>query len=67
MSFIPKTAKRTGKYIEDVELVSSEDVPNCQRCFVMVGHHKKTGEPGWYAFCKKKGKNGKCRPPRIVL
>jgi len=56
MSFIPKTAKRTGKYFEDVELVTSELVPNCHRCFVMVGHHKKTGEPGWYAFCKKTGK-----------
>jgi len=56
MAFIPKTAKRTGKFIEDVELVTSELVPNCHRCMVMVGHHKRTGEPGWYASCKKTGK-----------
>lgn len=56
MSFIPKTAKRTGKFLQDLELITSEDVPNCSRCFVMVGHHKRTNEPGWYAFCKKTGK-----------
>jgi len=62
VSFLPKTAKRTGKYLQDLELITSEDVPNCSRCFVMVGHHKKTNEPGWYAFCKKTEKLGSIGP-----
>jgi hypothetical protein len=56
MTFIPKNAKRTGKKFMEMELVTTEDIPDCHRCFVMVGHHIRTNEPGWYAFCKRMGK-----------
>lgn len=52
----PKDAKDTGKVILGLHTLTSELVPNCDRCFVISGRHIRTGEPGWYAFCKKSGK-----------
>ena len=52
----PDSAEDTGRYIHGVRVFTDELIPNCNRCFVMVGTHYKTKEKGWYAFCKKSGK-----------
>lgn len=53
---LPDSAEDTGRYIHGVRVYTDELVPNCSRCFVMVGTHHKTKERGWYAFCKKSAK-----------
>lgn len=53
---LPKDAKDTGKKMLGVHALTSELVPNCNRCFAMSGAHIKTKERGWFAFCKKSGK-----------
>lgn len=50
---MPKTAKDTGTTILGLRTFTDELIPNCSRCFVISGHHAKTKEIGYYAFCKK--------------
>lgn len=53
---LPKSSRRTGKKIFGMDVVTDATIPNCSRCYVFSGHHQKTGEIGWNAFCKKTGK-----------
>jgi hypothetical protein len=48
--------------IGNIRIYTDEIIPVCKRCFVMGGKHYKTGEMGWYAFCKKSGKLAKVGP-----
>lgn len=59
---IPKTAKDIGTKILGIRTFTDELIPNCSRCFVMSGHHAKTKEIGYFAFCKKTGKLEKVGP-----
>jgi hypothetical protein len=53
---IPPSVMDTGKSLLGMRTYVDNIIPNCQRCFVMSGQHKKTGERGYYAFCKRSGK-----------
>jgi len=53
---MPKTTKDTGTSILGLRTYTDELIPNCNRCFVIGGHHGKTKEIGYFAFCKKSGK-----------
>jgi hypothetical protein len=55
MSDFPKDFIDTGKKLQGVKLGISEIIPLCRRNFLMRGVHKQTGQPGWFAFCKKSG------------
>jgi len=59
---LPKDAKDTEKKIFGLHTLTSELVPNCNRCFAISGAHVKTKERGWFAFCKKSGKLDKIGP-----
>lgn len=62
----PKDMVRTGRVFADVELATSNIVPNCRSCFVMSGQHVKTKENGFYAFCKKTGELESFGPYRSI-
>jgi len=53
---IPNSVNDTRKYIFGMRTYTDELIPNCHRCLVIAGHHQKTKEIGYYAFCKKSGK-----------
>jgi len=59
---MPKTTKDTGTSILGLRTYTDELIPNCNRCIVMSGHHAKTKEIGFFAFCKKSGKFEKVGP-----
>lgn len=59
---MPKRAKDTGREIHGMRTFTAETIPNCNRCLVISGIHKKTKERGWNAFCKKTGKLEKIGP-----
>jgi hypothetical protein len=59
---IPNTARDTGTTILGIRTLTDELIPNCSRCFVMSGHHERTKEIGYFAFCKKSGKLEKVGP-----
>jgi hypothetical protein len=52
----PKSWVDTGNYIHGLRIFTDELIPNCLRCFLIEGTHKKTKERGYYAFCTKSGK-----------
>jgi hypothetical protein len=59
---LPKDVKDTGKKVLGLHTYTSESIPDCNRCLVMSGTHAKTGETGWFAFCKKSMKLEKVGP-----
>ena len=50
---LPTSVVDTGKKLLGMRTYIDNMIPNCQRCFVMSGKHKKTGERGYYAYCKR--------------
>ena len=52
----------TKTYIMGMRTYTDIMQPNCFRCFVIGGHHKKTREQAYDAFCKKTGKLAKVGP-----
>lgn len=61
---MPESTKDTGTKIAGLRTFTDELIPNCSRCFIISGHHEKTKEIGYYAFCKKTGKIEKVGPYR---
>ena len=53
---MPTSVVDTGKSRFGMRTYTDTLIPNCQRCFVMSGLRKKTGERVFNAFCKRSGK-----------
>jgi len=58
----PRSARKTGKSIAGVGVLTSELCPNCRLSIVIEGTHERTREKGWFAYCKKSGKLEKFGP-----
>lgn len=52
---VPYSVIDTKKYLLGMRTYTDGLIPNCSRCFVISGKHKRTGERGYYAYCKKSG------------
>ena len=50
---MPTSVVDTGRSLFGMRTYTDTLIPNCPRCFVIAGHHEKTKEIGYYAFCKK--------------
>jgi hypothetical protein len=48
---IPSSVVDTGKNLFGMRTFTDALIPNCSHCYVMSGHHEKTKEIGFYAFC----------------
>jgi hypothetical protein len=59
---MPISVVDTGKQLLGMKAYVDNLIPNCQRCFIMSGIHKKTKERGYSAFCKKSGMLQKVGP-----
>ena len=59
---MPLSVVDTGKSILGLRTYTDFLIPNCNRCFIISGHHKKTNERSYTAFCKKTGKLEKVGP-----
>lgn len=53
---LPDSVVDTGKSIFGMRTYTDALIPNCYRCKVISGHHQKTKEIAFYAFCNRSEK-----------